>query len=126
LAELVEAAAEVRGIAVGEMTAVGEVHAQHFVTGLEHAEIDGGIGLRAGMRLHVGEFGTEKLARAVDGELLDFIDLFTTTVPAFAGITFGIFVRQAATLRGHDGAAGEVFTGDELDVVLLAMLLAAG
>ena len=123
LAELVKTAAEVRGIAVGQMTAVGEVHAEHFVAGLEDAEINGGIRLRAGMRLHVGEFGSEKLARTVDGELLDLIDLFAAAIPAFTGVTFGVFVRQAATLRGHDGAAGEIFARDELDVVLLTMLL---
>jgi len=76
------------------------------------------------MRLHVGEFGSEKLARTVDGELLDLIDLFAAAIPAFTGVTFGVFVRQAATLRGHDGAAGEIFARDELDVVLLTMLLA--
>ncbi len=123
LAELVKTAAEVGGIAVGQMTAVGEVHAEHFVTGLQHAEIDGGIGLGAGMRLHVGKFGAEKLAGAVDGELLDLVHFLAATIPAFAGVTFGVFVREAATLSGHDGATGEIFARDELDVVLLTMLL---
>ncbi len=45
LTELVEAAAEVGGVAVGQMTAVGEVHAENFVAGLEDAKIDGGIRL---------------------------------------------------------------------------------
>ena len=75
------------------------------------------------MRLHVGKFGTEEFARAINGKLLDFVDLFAATIPALAGIAFGILVREAAALSRHDRLAGEVFTRDELDVVLLTMLL---
>ena len=32
---------------------------------------------------------------AIDRELLDGIDIFAAAVPAFPGITFGVFVRQA-------------------------------
>ena len=51
----------------------------------------------------------EKLLGAVDGELLDDVDIFTAAVPAASGIAFGIFVREAGALRFHHSAAGEIF-----------------
>ena len=87
-----------------EVTAVGEVHAEHLIAGLEHAEIDSSVGLRAGVRLHVSELGTEQFAGAVDGELLGLIDFLTTAIPALGGIAFRILVGQAGALSGHDGA----------------------
>src|SRR5262249_5408504 len=80
-----------------------------------------GVGLRAGVRLHVDVFraGEERLD-AVDGELLDDIDILTAAVPAATGITLGVFVREAGALRFHDGAGNEVFAGDEFDVLELA------
>ena len=45
--------------AVGQMAAMRETHAQDGVAGIEQREVHGGIGLRAGMRLHVGIVGAE-------------------------------------------------------------------
>ena len=121
--DLVETAGEIRLVAVGEVAAVGEVHGEDLVAGLEHGEVDGGVRLRAGVRLDVGVLGTEKLLGAVDGELLDDIDVFAAAIPAAAGIAFGVFVGEHRSLRLHHGGRGEVFRGDELDVVALAVLL---
>ena len=72
------------------------------------------------MRLHVGRFSSKNLLDAIDGELLGHIHVLTTTVVAFAGVAFGIFVGQLGALRLHHSRGGVVFTGDQLNMVLLA------
>src|SRR5206468_11799585 len=81
------------------------------------------VGLAARMRLNVSMFGRKELLGALDGELFGNIDIFTAAVPAAFWVAFGIFISQDRALRFHDGQAGEVFTGDELNVVLLALAL---
>ena len=119
LAEVVEFAGEVGGIAVGEVAAVAEVHAEQFVAGLEDGGVDGGVGLSAGVGLDVGVVGAEEQLGAINGELLDLVDEFAATIPSFAGVAFGVFVGEHAALRLHDGGVGEIFRSDELDVALL-------
>ncbi len=80
--DAVEAAGEIHLVAVREVAAVREVHGQDQVAGLEHGEINGGIGLRTGVRLHVDVLGAEKLLRALDGQFLDDVDVFAAAVPA--------------------------------------------
>ena len=120
--DLVEAAGEIRLVAVGEVAAVGEVHGEDLVAGLEHGEVDGGVRLRAGVRLDVGVLRAEELLGAVDGELLDDVDVFAAAIPAAAGVALGVFVGEHGALRLHHGGRGEVFRGDQLDVVALAAL----
>ena len=87
--------------------------------GFSDGEIDGHVRLGAAVRLDVDVFAAEEALGAVDGELLGDIDVFAAAVPAFPGITLGVFVREATALRFHDGAAGEVFGGDQFDVFAL-------
>src|SRR5436309_4091647 len=75
------------------------------------------------MRLNVGMFGCKELFGALDGELFGHIDIFTAAVPAALGVAFGIFIGQDRALRLHDRQAGEIFAGDEFDVLLLALAL---
>ena len=74
------------------------------------------------MRLHVGVIGAEQLLGAVDGQLLDLVDVFAATVVTLARITFGIFVGQAAALSLHHALAGVVLRGDQLDVIFLTLI----
>ncbi len=73
------------GRAVGEVAAHGEVHAEDGVARLHDREVDRHVGLRAGVRLHVGVVGAEQLARAVAGDVLDDVDLLAAAVVALAG-----------------------------------------
>ena len=59
--DLVELAGEVQRVAVREVAAVGEVHAEHRVARLDSGEVDRHVGLRARVRLHVGVVGAEQL-----------------------------------------------------------------
>ncbi len=91
--DFVEFAGEIRGVAVGEMAAVGEIHGEDFVARLQDGEIDGHVRLRAAVGLDVDVFATEEALGAVDGELLGDVHVFAAAVPAFPGIALGVFVR---------------------------------
>ena len=81
----VELAGEVERMAVRQMAAVREVHAEHRVAGLEQREVDAHVGLRAGMRLHVGVLGAEQRLGAADGQRLDDVDELAAAVVALPG-----------------------------------------
>ena len=68
-------------------------------------------------------FGAEKLFGAVNRQLLGDIHVFTTAIPAFARIAFGVFVREHRALRLQDRRTGEVFAGYQFDVLLLPLSL---
>src|SRR5256885_4987016 len=97
--EFVHTAAEIERVAVGEMAAVGEIHAEHGVAGLEGGHVDGYVGGGAGMGLYVGVLGAKEFLGAVNGELLDFVGVLAAAVVALSGVAFGVLV-------GEDGAHG--------------------
>ncbi|CWS34458.1 Uncharacterised protein [Neisseria meningitidis] len=72
--------------------------------------------------MDVGVLRAEQFFDAVNRQLFDNIDVFAAAVVAFAGVAFGVFVGQLGTLRFHYGAADVVFRGNQLDVVLLALV----
>ena len=75
------------------------------------------------MRLHVGVFRAEQLGEAVDGELLDDVDVFAAAVVAPAWVALGVLVGQHRTLRLHHRERREVLARDHLQGVLLARQL---
>ena len=105
--------------AVRQVSAVIEAHAEYGVAGREQREVHGGIGLRAGVRLHVGVVGAEQLLRAIDRQLLGDVHKLAAAVVAAAGVALGVFVRQHRTLQRQHARAGVVLRGDQLDVILL-------
>ena len=102
---------------------MGQVEPQHRVARLQRREIDGHVGLRAAVRLHVGVLGAEQLLGPVDGQLLDDVDVLAAAVVAPAGIALGVLVGQHAAGGLHHGGAGVVLAGDHLQAVLLALHL---
>jgi hypothetical protein len=62
--DVVELAGEVQLHAVRQVAAVGQVHAQDRVARVEQREVDGHVGLRARVRLHVGVLGAEERLEA--------------------------------------------------------------
>ncbi len=117
---VVALAGEVDLGAVGQVTAVGQGHAEHGVARLDQGEEDRAVGLRAGMRLHVGPVGAEQCLDAIDGELLDHVDILAAAVVTLARIALGVLVGQHGALGLHDARAGVVFRGNQLDVLFLA------
>ncbi len=118
-------AGQVGGRAVRQVPAGIEAHAQKRVAGLEQGEEHRLIGLRARMRLHVGEGTVKQLLGAVDGELLGDIDIDAAAVIAPPRIALGVFVGEHAALRLQHRGGDDVLAGDQLDAVLLAMQLGA-
>ena len=106
-------------MAVREMPAMREIHAEHGVARLQQGEIDGHVGLRARVRLHVGVLGAEQRLRALDRQRLGDVDELATAVVALAWIAFGVLVGEHRSRRFEDGAAHEVLRGDQLQALVL-------
>jgi len=109
---------------VGQVTAGGESKAHDGIARLDQGQQDSLVRLRAGMRLHVHELAAEQRLRAVDGELLDHVDVFAAAVIAAAGVALGILVREHRALGLQDGLGDDVLRGDHLDLILLPAELA--
>ena len=110
---------------MGQVTAVGQVQAQQPLPRRHQRVQDRGVGLRARMRLHIGEVGAEQRLGPVAGDVLHHIDVLAAAVVAPAGQTLGVFVGQHAALRLQDRAWHEVLRGDHLQRVTLAAELLA-
>ena len=101
---------------------MGKAHAEDGVTGFQYGGIYGLVGLRAGVGLYVGIGGAEQFFHAFEGKLFGHIHVFAAAVVAFAGVAFGVFVGELAALGFHHGAADVVLGGNQLNVVLLALV----
>ncbi len=117
---VVQLAADIHRCTVGQMAAVRQAHAEDGVARFQHRNINCLVGLRTGMRLHVGVFRAEQSLGAIDGQLLGHVDVLASAVIALAGIAFRILVGQLAALRFHHRRAGVVFRSDQFDMILLA------
>ena len=122
--DLVQPAGEVDRRAVGEMAAVGEVHAQDPVARLEDAEIRRHVGLRARVRLHVDVLGArEQGERTLLGEHLGDVHELAAAVVALARQALGVLVGQPRPLGFHHRGERVVLARDQLDLVALAIAL---
>ena len=88
--------------------------------GLDQGVHHRGVGLRAGVRLDVGELGAEQGLDPVDRELLDHVNVLAAAVVALARVALGVLVGQHRTLRLHHSPGGVVLRGDHLQAVTLA------
>ena len=123
--DLEQAAAKLSGMAVGEVAAMGQAHAQDAVAVLEDGEVGGHVGLRARVRLDVDVLGArEERERALLGQALDDVDVLAAAVVALAGLALGVLVGEPRALGLEDRARGVVLAGDELDLPGLALALA--
>ena len=118
--EVIVLAGHIHRRAVGQMTALRQVHAHNGIAQIEQSEVDGQIGLCAGVGLDVGVLCAEQLAGALDGDVLHLIHIGTAAVVAFAGQALGVLVGEDAAHGGHDGGRDDVLAGDELDIFPLA------
>jgi hypothetical protein len=121
---VVELAGEIHRRPVGQVTAGGKTHAEQRGAGRGECQVDGGVGLRARVRLDVGVVGGEEFAGALDGEPLGDVHVMAPAVVAAAGVPFGVLVREHRTLGGEDVRAGVVLRRDELEHLFLPSSLA--
>ena len=118
--DLVRLAGKIQGMPVRQMTAMRQIQAENGVARLQDRGIRFHVGLRSGMRLHVGVFGAEQLLRAVARQVLDNVGELAAAVIAFAGISLGILVREDGARGFEHGFADEVFRGNQFQALVLA------
>ena len=85
--------------AVGQVAAGVEAHAHDRVAGLGQRQHHRAVGLRARMRLDVGEAAAEQLLGALDRQRLDRVRRRAALIVAAARIALGIFVGEHRALR---------------------------
>ncbi len=107
-------------MSVGEMAAVRQIHRENLVAGFQYRKVNGHVCLRTAVRLHVDVFAAEKPLGAIDCQLFGSIDILAAAIPTFPRITFRVFVGHHAALSFHHCATGEIFRGDQFDVLTLA------
>ena len=107
---------------VGEVSAVSQVKTHECVTGLQACHEHCHIGLRARVRLHIGELSPVEFLETVDGKLLHLVHYLAAAIVAGSGITFSIFVSQARAECGQNVVADKVFRGDQLYSMKLSAL----
>ena len=99
---------------------MGQVQSEDRVARMNHRHVGGSIGLRAGVRLHIGVLGAKELLGAVARQIFDDVGVFATAVIALARIALGIFVGEDRSGRLEHGLADEIFRGDHLQAFMLA------
>ena len=118
--EVVVFARHVHRAAVGQVPAVGQIHAQHGVARLQQGKIHGQIGLGARVGLHVGVLGAEQFTGTAAGDILHLVHIGAAAVIAVAGITLGVLIGQHRAHGGQHRRRDDVLRGDQLDVAALA------
>ena len=108
-----------------QVAAVRQIHAQHRVARLQRGHVNGNVGLRAGMRLHVGVLGAEQRLGAVDGQLLGEVHEFAAAVVALAGIALGVFIGEHRAHGLQHRFGNEIFRRDQFEAGALAASLVA-
>ena len=117
--KVVVLAGHVHGGAMGQMAALGQIHAHDGIAQIQQGEVDGQVGLCTGMGLDVGVLGTEQLAGALDGDVLHLIHIDAAAVVTLAGQALGVLVGEHTAHGSHDGGRDDVLAGNELDVLAL-------
>ena len=108
---------------MGQMSPAGEVHAHKGVPRLQQGRIGRQICLGSGMGLHIGVLCAEKRLGPVNGQPLNLVHIFASAVIPPPGIALGVLVGQATAHGGHHRRGGDVFRGDELNILLLPLIL---
>ena len=81
------------------MPPIAERHAEQGVAGGQQRHIGSRIGLRAGMRLHIGIARLKQFACATDRQRFSNIHMLATPVVAVPGVTLRILIGQHRALR---------------------------
>ena len=118
-------AGEVDRRAVGQVAALVQTHAQHCVPMLAQGLVYGEVGLGAGVGLNIGVVGTEKLLGPLDGDVFHHVHALTAAVVTLARVALGVLVGENGAGGGQDSGADDVLRGNQLNVLLLAVVLSA-
>ncbi len=97
--DAVQLAGKIQLVAVGEVAAMRQVEAEDGIAGLNNGHVGGGVGLRAGVRLHVRVLGAEELFGAVARQIFHHVGILAAAVVALAGVALRIFIGEDGTGR---------------------------
>ena len=115
----VQLPAEVHRRAVGEVSAVREVHPENRVPGTQEGEVSGDVGLRPAVRLHIRVIGFEQLLGALAGETLDPVYVLAAAVIALPWIALRVLVGEHRAHRLQHCGRNEILARDELKATTL-------
>ena len=101
--EVIDLAAEAHRRPVTEMTALVERHAEHLVTGGEHARVHRHVRLGAGVWLDIRVLGAEERFGTIAGEVLDLVHHLAAAVVPLAGDALGVLVVEPRAQRLEHG-----------------------
>ena len=116
----IELAAEAQLVPVGQVAAVSQVEAQNRVAGLQHGHVRRSVGLRAGVRLHIGMLGAKDLFGTVARQVLHHVGVFAAAVVAASRVALGIFVGENGAGRLQHSLRDEILAGNHLQPFVLA------
>ena len=88
---------------MGQVTAVGQAHGEHGLTGHDEGPVRSEIGARPTMGLEVGMVGAKKFLGARNADFLGHINFSTTTVIPPAGVSLGVLITQCRAERRQNG-----------------------
>ena len=120
---LIVQAGEVDGAAVGQVTAVVQVHAHDHIADVAQGLEDSVVCGSTGVGLNVCVVSTEQLLHAVDGDVLHHVHALAAAVVTLAGVTLSVLVGQDGGSCCQNGLADEVLGSDQLDVSALTIIL---
>ena len=86
---------------VREMTAMGQIHAKHLISRLQHSKKDRHIGLCTRMGLHIYILTAKDLFRSCNSQILHHVHTLAAAVISLSGITFRILIGQRAAHGRH-------------------------
>ena len=116
-------AGEVDRRAVGQVAAVGQVHAEHGVTHITQSLIHRVVGVGAAVGLYVGVVGAKELTGTLTGDVLHHVHALAAAVIPLAGIAFGIFIGEHRGSRRQYRLTDKVLRGDKFNVPALPVVL---
>ncbi|MNC28141.1 hypothetical protein D3C75_763380 [compost metagenome] len=119
--EVVQDAGGVGRIAVGQVAAVGQIHAEHGVAGFDGRQVNSQIGLSAGVGLHIHVLSAEQLLGPVAGDVLHNVHMLAAAVITGTGIPFRVLVGQYAAHSLQHRSADEILRSDKFDLIPLAV-----
>ena len=108
-------------VPVRQVPAVGQVQPHDGIARRKHRSVRRLVGLRAGMRLHVGVFGAEELFGAVARQVFHNVGKFAAAVIALARIPLGVFVGEDAAGGFQHRLGREILAGDQLQLASLPL-----
>ena len=105
---------------VGQVAAMRQVQAQNGIARLQHRRIRRGVGLRAGVRLHVHMLAAENLQGPVARQVLHHVGILAAAVVAPPRVALGIFIRENGAGSLKHRLRDEILAGNHLQPLVLA------